>query len=118
MATNTVPPSLLAEAIAALGITAPIYQARITESGAVEITTRDGPATWHPGSRDRAQTRDDLTVIPQIGRATQDDLYAIGISTFAQLAAASTDLLLTVMTKRTLRTVHGWLDQNPPNRAL
>ena len=115
MAQNVVPPPLLAEAIAALHITAPIYQAAITPSGAVAITTRDGTATWRPGDRSSSSAaRDDLTVIPQIGRATQRDLNAIGISTFGQLAAASTELLLTVMTQRTLRVVHQYLATHTP----
>ena len=108
---------LLQAAIEALGVTAPVYSAVYLDNGAISITTRDGVHIWSPTADDHGRAfvaptpraADDLTVIPQIGTATEDALNQLGIFTYDELARANTDLLLTVMPRRALRTVCAWL---------
>ena len=116
MSEINIDPHLLQAAIKALGITAPIYAARYTNAGDVVITTRAGVLIWRPGAAELEPSEpvpfDNLTVIPQVGQATQANLNTLGIFTFEQLAAADADLLLSIMTPRTLRCIVQYLHVN------
>jgi hypothetical protein len=123
MSTISIDLSLFRAAIRALGITAPVYSAIYTDSGEVAITTRDGTLIWSPGDAapiaedagDRGPiVRDDLTLIPQVGEVTQTALNKLGLFTFADLARADVDLLLSVMPRRTLRCVVHYIQTNHP----
>ena len=130
MTTIHIDPNLLRAAIKALNITAPIYSATYvdTNGGAatVAIATRDGDTIWHPGAeaavsdaggnckQPSAVAADDLTLIPQIGAATQAALNKHGIYTFADLHNADTNLLLSIMPRRALRCVSQFIQTHHP----
>lgn len=133
MTTINIDLHLLRAAIKALNITAPIYSATYTNDGSngdpvtVAIQTRDGVLIWSPGAdqpfldtdpavSDKQPVRvvDDLTLIPQIGAATERLLNQHGIYTFEDLSKADTDLLLSVMPRRALRCVTLYLRHHHP----
>ena len=55
-----------------------------------------------------AETPEDLTIIPGIGKATMAKLTAAGFDSFADLAAATDEDLLKFVTQSTVYNIRAW----------
>jgi predicted flap endonuclease-1-like 5' DNA nuclease len=93
---------------------APVAEAPVAEAPVIEAPVAEAPVIEAPQPTTPASTPDDLTKIEGVGPKMSAALKAVGVDTFAKLAAQDTETLKTALAGQGVRftpTIESWVEQ-------
>jgi predicted flap endonuclease-1-like 5' DNA nuclease len=92
----------------------PVAESPVAEEPVAEVPVAEAPVIEAPQPTTPASTPDDLTKIEGVGPKMSAALKAVGVDTFAKLAAQDTETLKTALAGQGVRftpTIESWVEQ-------